>query len=106
MKFKTHNDKKISTCGTCLQEEIYVHYFQLKKVFGKPSIGDQYKTDAEWDIEFEDGTVATIYNYKDGINYLGKRHGTPKSRITNWHIGGHTKKACEKVRAALDGDNE
>jgi len=103
MKFKTHNDKDINVNMTSFQGEIYARYCQLKKVFGAPTNGDGYKVDAEWDLEFEDGTVATIYNYKDGPNYLGG-NGTPKSKITNWHIGGHSKKVCDKVRAALDGE--
>jgi hypothetical protein len=31
---------------------------------GKPhSQGDAYKTDAQWAFKFEDGTVATLYNW-------------------------------------------
>lgn len=101
MQFYTHNDKPINANGTCLVGYINVSYFDLKNVFGDPFGGDQYKTDVEWEIEFEDGTVATIYNYKDGISYLGKIHGVPKSKIKEWHVGGHNSKALEHVCAVL-----
>jgi hypothetical protein len=56
--------------------------------------------DAEWEIEFEDGKVATIYNYKDGKNYNGKS-GLPKRKITDWHIGGYSKDVMERVQNLL-----
>lgn len=88
MKYLTHNQKKdIVTCCTSLVGEIAVDYATLKRFFGQPTGSDGYKSDAEWEIEFEDGKVATIYNWKDGKNYNGK-DGLPKTKITNWHIGG------------------
>lgn len=101
MKFKTHNDKDIDLNGTHLQGQIDTTYSKLKKIFGKPNNGDGYKTDAEWEIEFEDGTVATIYNYKDGFNYNGREYGMSKTKITDWHIGGYDKKAYEMVCAMI-----
>ncbi len=94
MKFKTHNEKTIQIGGTSLQGSIYITYNELKKKFGKPSNGDGYKIDAEWDIEFDNGMVATIYNYKDGKNYNGKE-GTPKTKITDWHVGGKTNEVLD-----------
>ena len=100
MKFKHLNT---FAGGTCLQCEIDVTYALLKKTFGKETCdGDGYKVDAEWVLKFEDGTVATIYNYKSGKNYNGK-NGTPKSKITDWHIGGTSYKAVERVEEALFG---
>lgn len=84
--FKTHNDN-IDWQGGSLQGAIDEDYRKLKKVFGKPHTSDEYKVDAEWDVLFEDGTYATIYNYKTGKNYNGK-HGLPKTKIRDWHIGG------------------
>lgn len=85
--------------GTCLQGEIEVSYKKLVKVFGKASDGDGYKTDAEWIIMTPVG-IATIYNYKDGKNYCGIE-GTPKTKITDWHIGGHTKTAVSFIILAI-----
>jgi len=97
MEFKTHNDKLyIDTDGTHLQGKVIVDYPLLKKLFGKPTPSDEDKSDAEWEVEFEDGVVATIYNYKDGKNYKGKE-GIATTKLTNWHIGGKDQKAVDNV---------
>ena len=59
--------------GTSLQGYIKASYEQLLKAFGppNPNLCDNYKTDVEWAFEFADGTVATLYNWKNGKNYLG-----------------------------------
>ena len=75
-------------------------YSKLKKVFGEPGPSDGYKSDAEWEIEFEDGQVATIYNWKNGKNYKGY-NGTPKTKITNWHIGGKSKVVLTRIEFLL-----
>ena len=61
-------------------------YATIVKTFGEPTKGFD-KTDAEWHIRFDDGSIATIYNYKDGINYNGE-HGLPVEDIKEWHVGG------------------
>ena len=85
--FETHNDQYIDANGTCLQGYINAHYSQLVDIFGEPTESDGYKVDAEWYIEFEDGTVGTIYNWKNGPNYLGDE-GTLVEYITQWNVGG------------------
>jgi hypothetical protein len=88
--------------GTGLQGYVNVDYKTLCKVFGKENCdGDGYKVDAEWLLEFSDGVVATIYNYKDGKNYNG-RAGLAKSNITNWHVGGHSARAVANVEDMLE----
>jgi len=69
--------KAIEANGTHLQGNVGATYQELVEVFGEPirydSDGTTHmnnKTDAEWRISFEDGTIATIYNYKNGLNYL------------------------------------
>ncbi len=99
MKFKTTSNWDEIGC-TSLMGYVDTSYKQLKKVFGDPDEGDGYKVDAEWNIVFEDGTVATIYNYKDGKNYNGPS-GTATTKITDWHIGGCDEKAVERVYEAL-----
>lgn len=84
--------------GTSLQGYIEISYKELVEKLGKPNDGDGYKVDAEWCVEFEDGTVATIYNYKDGKNYNGSS-GTPKTKITDWHIGGNDERSYKQVHA-------
>jgi hypothetical protein len=100
MEFKTHNEKLINCGGTSLVGEIKADYSDLKRVFGKPHGSDGCKSDAEWEVEFSNGVVATIYNWKNGKNYLGK-HGIAKTKITDWHIGGKTDEAVSLVKKAL-----
>ena len=89
--------------GTSLQGYVNVTYAQLKRVFGQEhSTGDGYKVDAEWMLKFEDGTVATIYNYKAGKNYCGET-GKAKTKITDWHVGGRNPRALALVEAVLGG---
>ena len=88
--------------GTSLQGYINVDYKTLCKVFGKETCnGDGYKVDAEWLLQFNDGVVATIYNYKDGKNYCGAR-GLAKSKITDWHVGGRSARAVANVEQMLE----
>lgn len=100
MEFKTHNEGRIETGGTSLVGEITAPYSKLVKAFGEPTESDGYKSDAEWEVEFEDGTVATIYNWKNGKNYMGSS-GTPTERIIHWHIGGFSSDAKYKVLEVL-----
>ena len=63
---KHQNNYKLVS-GTHLQGYIKCDYKTLIETFGKPdSECDGYKTDREWILKFGDGTVATIYNYKNG----------------------------------------
>ena len=104
MKFSTDVTKRNfpSANGTSLQGYIEVKYSKLAEIFGHPNNSeyDDYKSDAEWVIAFNDGTVATIYNYKDGKNYRGDQ-GLDVEDITHWHVGGHDKKALSHVQKAL-----
>jgi len=92
MKFTKTNELN----GTSLQGYITIGYDQLADKLGEPHGNDSYKVDAEWGIKFEDGTIATIYNYKDGKNYLGE-DGESVEDILDWHIGGHNFKAVECI---------
>ena len=95
MEFEVRNDDYSMTNMSHLQGHIHVPYNDLVKTFGDPGIGVD-KTDAEWRIKFKDGTIATIYNYKDGYNYNGPA-GLPVERIKDWHIGGFEQTAVERV---------
>lgn len=98
MAYKTHNDADtdimINGCG--LVGTINSSFQDLFNLFGKPTEGDGYKTDAEWHIRFDDGTISVVYNYKDGVNYNGER-GTPVEHIKQWHVGGKSIKALYHV---------
>jgi hypothetical protein len=94
-----------SVDGTCLQGYVHTTYAKLVETFGEPSPGfDDYKSDAEWLLTSEDGDVVTIYNYKDGKNYLGE-DGTPVEDIIHWHIGGHSGTAVDLIRESIADAN-
>jgi len=86
----------------CLQGLFTASYKDIVKVFGKEtSKGDDYKTQAEWHIVTEDG-FATIYDYKRGKKYNGSKDYTPKTQVTDWHIGGATEKVVNHILKALN----
>jgi hypothetical protein len=110
MEFRTHNDSDDlnRVWGTALQGTFDLDYEDIVEVFGEPDTGDGYKVDAEWYILFENGAVATIYNYKDGPNYLGEDAGKwedswadIKDKNRDWHVGGLDGRALIHVREAL-----
>lgn len=92
-----------STAGTSLQGYIDLPYKQIREKVGEPFDGDGYKVDAEWEYQTPYG-VATIYNYKDGKNYLGE-DGLEVEEITDWHIGGHNKETFEYMKEFLLSDD-
>lgn len=95
--------RKCITTGTCGQGHINTDYATLVGCFGEPDGNfDDYKSDANWDITFADGTVASIYNWKNGFNYCGREHGLPVEEIQYWNIGGNSRRAVTHVEAALD----
>jgi hypothetical protein len=97
MKKLTKKEAK-AIFGTSLQGYIDISYSSLVNKFGAPTFpdGDGYKVDAEWVLTHL-GTVITIYNYKDGKNYLGGR-GKKKEKIRNWHIGGRGERAVDYLK--------
>ena len=86
--FKTHNDSYITFHPT-KRGEIVADYKKLVALFGEPTEEGEgeggWEVDAEWLIEFEDGTEARVYNYKNGKNWNGS-FGTPISMIKNWCV--------------------
>ena len=97
-------EKTNNTNGTSFQAYIETSYGNLVHHLGNPHITAEEskdgKTDAEWGFKFPDGTIATIYNYKDGPNYLGEK-GKAVEDIILWHIGGFNKKAYFKIADIL-----
>jgi len=64
------------------------------------SVGDQGKTDAQWVI-FTPHGVVTVYNYKNGKNYLGDA-GPTVQEITDWHIKAHSPQPYRWACQALE----
>ena len=96
-------EKTTNVGGTFLRGYIKASYEQLVKTFGEPHDpdGDNYKTDVEWAFEFADGTVATLYNWKNGKNYLGEAEGLELDDIYEWNVGGNSDKAVAKLLEKL-----
>jgi len=86
--------------GTCLQGYVSTTYDKIVAKYGQPTEGDGYKIDVEWIIEWEDGLIGTLYNWKNGKNYLGK-DGTPTKKIEEWNIGGHKKIVAKRIQDDL-----
>lgn len=82
--------------GTSFQGDVAAYYHELVEVFGEPDHGPNDfgsdKITCEWDLEFEDGTVATIYDWKEPE--------TPMGRYL-WHIGGKSSESVERVLEAM-----
>lgn len=76
----------ISADRTSLQGYVDASYSQLIELFGNPCESDGDKVDAEWCL-FIDGILVTIYNYKNGRNYLGP-DGLDVEEMNSWNIGG------------------
>lgn len=95
MGFTTDN---VEINGTWLQGHLpNATRRELEAVFGEPQFwGEGDKVTTEWAIRFDDGTVATIYDWK---RY---EMGAPAmdERIT-WNVGGKTPIAVERVEDAL-----
>ena len=99
-KFITHNDTdRWLASGTSLVGHITCTYDDIVKVFGEPNESDGYKSDAGWDIEWDDGTVSTIYNWKNGNNY--NNDGTRTKSIVEWNVGGKNPLALHYVLRAI-----
>ena len=79
--------------GTHLQGHVITTYDTLVELFGK-GLGSGDKTTQEWVLEFSDGTVATIYDWKE--------YSTPMG-LYRWHVGGLSPIAVQRVEEALDG---
>jgi hypothetical protein len=84
----TFTRKNVDVNGTYLQGHITCSYNTLCEVFGDPTGGDGYKTRAEWEGKTSDGTVFTIYDWKES---------QPIDDVTQWHIGGRDDDAVRVV---------
>lgn len=86
---------------THLQGYVFTTYAQLEAILGKPTDGPDVNLDdkvtCQWILEFEDGTVATIYDWKT-------YSGTPR-RGYEWHVGGKSARAVRLVEEMLAGDH-
>ena len=92
------------TGQSSLQGYINAPLEHLESIFNKHGYDhDNFKTDGSWSLEFKENgsiTIASIYNYKDGKNYLGD-DGFDLNQINSSHIGGFGVNAYNKVLEKL-----
>jgi len=84
------------TAGTWLQGSVLTTRAKLTKAFGEPTQYEGGKTTIEWGLKFEDGTIATVYDWK---RY---ELGTPaEDELMTYNIGGLDLGAVRNVNDAL-----
>ena len=98
--FITHNDEEIDINGSHRQGYIQADYERLLGLFGKPTDGDGYKVDWEWCIEFEDGEIATVYNWKSGPNF--GYYDVGPGQIKTWNVGGFNQRALANLEKVIN----
>jgi len=103
MDFFTSQQQPIETAGSHGIGVIEASYNMIKTAFGDPCGSDDYKVQVEWAIQFEDGTIATIYDWKQGDLYNGEGNGTHFSKVEEWHVGGFNDNAELRVLEVLTG---
>ena len=93
--YVTHNESEDiieETVGTWRVGLVGATYADLVMAFGEPMESDDISTNFEWCIKFDDGTVATVYDY----NML-----TPSFVAMDWHVGGRDGHAAALVASAI-----
>ena len=72
-------------------------YDEIVAKFGPPTSaipsGDN-KVQVEWDIQFENGSRASIYDYK--------QYDVPYEEVTNWSVGGNSPQDAFEVYKIMD----
>lgn len=101
MQYITHNNENINTNETHGLGSVTASYGLLCSLFGQPYSGDGYKTDAQWDIEFSNGAIASIYNWKNGMNYCGVE-GIPTNCITRWNVAGYEHPTLTLIKDVIE----
>ncbi len=78
--------------------EVQTTSSQLKRAFGSPHIIEPAaldgKTRVEWTIEWEDGALCTIYDWKCSP--------IPVHLVDEWHVGGFSKEVVDRVEKELE----
>lgn len=78
--------------GTSKQGSVTASYHTLLGLFGKPDPSADPSVRAYWDIRFDDGTVASIYDWEQTA---------PLEDVTRWNVGGFAPRALWNVLHVL-----
>lgn len=98
------NDPVISSSGTSLTGYIEAPLQKIIDKFEDPQIFRSGKVRYEWVIQFYDGTIATIYDYKDLSPDYNDRELQPEDSY-QWHIGSKKDRGFELVINTLIEDS-
>lgn len=97
MEYRVNSGNMDAFIGSSLRGYLEAPYPEVVDRLGEPLHDDfDGKADAVWMVEFADGTFASVYNYKDGRNYLGEE-GIPTEELSHWHIGGKSERAAKLI---------
>ena len=103
MKFFTSQQQPVKPLqGSHLIGVFGASYDTIKAAFGDPQEGEDDKIQVVWYIQFEDGTIASIYDWKQGASYRGEGCGIHFSDVDEWHVGGIDEKAMLRVSEVID----
>ena len=78
---------------TCGRGSVIATYDRLVELFGQPYVTNCGKTQVEWDIEWSDGTISTIYDWKC--------NDYEPEEVTEWNIGGDSYLSADHVKNLL-----
>lgn len=67
-----------------------ISFEELTELFGTPISSDDDETHVQWLIEFEDGLIATIYDYNQKIKDI-------KSDKIIWCVGGYDSRVMDRI---------
>jgi len=84
--------------GTSYQGEVQATLRTMIKIFGEPNSVGSDKTTCEWTLQFENGTIATVYDWKRDEYGIGE---IDLDARVDWTIGGFDNDAYEQVRRAV-----
>lgn len=86
--------------GTSLKGTIDASFNELVETFGQPCLleppNPYEKVTTEWKLKFENGVVATIYDWKN-YGYVA-----PRDKKVTWHVGGFNSEALTQVKNILN----
>jgi hypothetical protein len=86
--------------GTHLQGYVTTTRGELTRLFGSPWEQDSTeKVTLEWGVLFEDGTIATVYDWK---RYEPRELGLDEEY--QYHVGGLSPRAVELITQALEAE--
>lgn len=96
MKWTRGNLEKIS--GSFYVGQIDLSFLDIVRKLGPASAkSPDGKVKARWIIKFEDGTIASLYDWKSG---------TSIKDLSNWRIGGHSYLAMYYVYQIFEKERE